>query len=68
LKKQEIKYHWKTIRKIMMSRVRVSMRAKTEDGKTLYHRISTKAREDQKAIYRAMGLSSQILKAHKTIL
>ena len=68
LEKQEIKHHWKTIRKIMMSRVRVSMRAKTEDGKALYHRISTKAREEQKAIYRALGLSPQILKAHKTIL
>lgn len=61
-------HHWKTIRKIMVSRVRVTMQAKTEDGKTLYHRSSTKAEGEQKEIYRALEISPQILKAHKTIL
>lgn len=68
LNKQGINYQWKTIRKIMMSRVRVTMQAKTEEGKTLYHRSSTKAEGEQKEIYRALGISPQILKAHKTIL
>lgn len=68
LNKQGINYHWKTIRKIMMGRVRVTMQAKTDDGKTLYHRSSTKAEGEQKEIYRALGISSQILKAHKIIL
>ncbi len=68
LKKQEINYQWKTIRKFMMGRVRVTMNAKTVDGKTLYHRSSTKAEGEQKEIYRALGIPSQILKAHKTIL
>jgi len=68
LNKQGITYQWKTIRKMMMSRVRVTMQAKTEEGKTLYHRSSTKAEGEQKEIYKALGLSSQILRAHKTIL
>jgi transposase len=68
LKKQGINYQWETVRKIMMSRVRVTMQAKTEDGKTLYHRSSTKAEGEQKEIYRALGMSPQILKAHKAIL
>ncbi len=63
-----LSHQWKTIRKIMMSRVRVTMQAKTEDGKTLYHRSSTKAEGEQKEIYQALGISPQILKAHKTIL
>jgi transposase len=68
LNKGGIHYHWKTIRKIMVGRVRVTMQAKTEEGKTLYHRSTTKAEGEQKEIYRALGLSSQILKAQKTIL
>jgi transposase len=68
LNKHGLSYQWKIVRKIMMSRVRVTMHAKTEEGKTLYHRSSTKAEGEQKEIYRALGLSSQILKAHKTII
>jgi len=68
LNKKGICHQWKTIRKIMISRIRVTMQAKTEEGKTLYHRSSTKAEGEQKEIYRALGISPQILKAHKTIL
>ena len=68
LKKQNINYQWATIRDIMTSRVRVTMQARMEDGKTLYHRSTTKAEGEQKDIYRALGISPQILKAHKTIL
>lgn len=68
LNKHGINYHWKTVRKIMMGRVRVTTQAKTEEGKTLYHRSSTKAEGEQIAIYKALGISPQILKAHKTIL
>ena len=52
----------------MVSRVRVTMQAKTVDGKTFYHRSSTKAEGEQKEIYRALGMSPQILKALKAIL
>ena len=68
LNKQGIHHQWETLRKIMMSRVRVTTQAKTEDGKVLYHRSTTKAEGEQKEIYRALKMSSQILKAHKTIL
>lgn len=68
LNKQGITYHWKTIRKIMMGRVRVTMQAKTEEGKTLYQRSSTKAEGEQKEIYRALRLSSSILRSKKTII
>jgi transposase len=68
LNKQDQNHQWGTVRKIMLSRVRVTMQAKTDEGKTLYHRSSTKAEDKQKEIYRALSISPQILKAHKTIL
>lgn len=68
LGKQEINYHWETIRSLMGNRMRVTIEAKTEEGKTLYHRSTTKAEGEQMKIYKALGLSSQILKAQKTIL
>ena len=68
LKKTGINCHWQTIRKIMLSRVRVTVQAKTKEGKMLYHRSSTQAEGEQKEIYRALGVSSQILKSQKTIL
>jgi transposase len=68
LKKKELNYQWNSIRKILLSRVRVTMQAKTEDGKMLYHRSTTKAEGDQIEIYRALGLSSSILRSKKSIL
>lgn len=65
LKRQGINEEWRTIRKIMKGRVRVTMQAKTEEGQTLYHRSSTKAEGQQKEIYKALGISPQILKSHK---
>jgi len=68
LDKQGLNHQWQTIRKVMMSRIRVTTQATTKEGKTLYHRSSTKAEGEQKKIYRALGISPQILKAQKTIL
>ncbi len=68
LGKQGITYNWETIRAIMGDRIRVTTEAKTEEGKTLYHRSTTKAEGEQVKIYKALGLPSQILKARKTIL
>lgn len=68
LSKQGLNYQWKTIRKIMMGRIRVTTQATTKKGKVLYHRSSTKAEGEQKEIYKALGMSSQILKASKTIV
>jgi len=68
LNKQGINYQWKSVCKILKGRIRVTTQAKTEEGKTLYHRSSTKAEGEQKEIYKALGISPQILKAYKTIL
>lgn len=68
LNKQGLNHQWKTIRKILLSRVRVTMHAKTMDGKMLYHRSTTKAEGDQIEIYRALGLTSSILRSTKTVL
>lgn len=68
LNKQGLNHHWKTIRTCLLSRVRVTVQAKTNDGKTLYQRSTTKAEESQIAIYRALGLSSSILRSTKTII
>jgi len=43
------------------------MCAKTQEGKTLYHRSTTKSEAIQREIYQSLGLNSQILKAKKTV-
>jgi transposase len=68
LKQHGIQYEWRTVRKIIRSRVRVTMQAKIEDGKTLYLRSSTKAEGEQLELYKALNISPQILKTRKTIL
>ena len=68
LKKQGMYHHWKTILEWMSTRIRVTMRANTDEGKTLYHRSTTKAEANQSLIYKTLDLSSQILKAVKTVV
>ena len=68
LNQQGLVYHWETIRNKMSGRVRVTMRAKTRDGLTMYHRSTTKAEWPQQEIYQALGMSTQILKAKKTVI
>ena len=68
LGKQGINYNWETIRTLVGNRIRVTTQAKTQEGKTLYHRSTTKAEGEQLEVYKALGLSSQILRAQKTIL
>ncbi len=68
LGKKNITHQWTTVLTQLSSRVRVTMKAKMQDGKTLYHRSTTKAEEHQGQIYKVLGLSSQISKAKKTVL
>lgn len=68
LKQRGIQYEWRTVRKIIRTRVRVTTQAKMKDGKTLYLRSSTKVEGEQRELYKALGISSQILTTHKTIL
>lgn len=65
LHQQGISYHWGTIRNQMSNRIRVTMQAQTKEGKVLYHRSTTKAEVHQQKIYRALGMTTQILKAKK---
>ena len=68
LRKKEIHHSWETVRNIVRSRIRVTMSAKMQDGRTLHHRSTTKAEERQPEIYKALGMSARILQARKTIL
>lgn len=68
LKREGIQYEWRTVRKIIRSRVRVTTQAKMKDGKMLYLRSSTKAEGEQRELYKALGISPQILGTRKTIL
>lgn len=68
LSQQQINYQWQTVRNIMMSRVRVTMQAKTVDNKILYHRSTTKPEGEQLGIYKALKLSSSILRSKKIIV
>ncbi len=68
LGKQGITHQWTTVLTQISSRVRVTMKAKMQEGKILYHRSTTKAEEHQGQIYKALGLSGQISKTKKTII
>lgn len=68
LNQQGLVYHWETIRNKMSGRIRVTMKAKTQDGATIYHRSTTKAEWPQQEIYQALGMSTQILKAKKIVV
>ena len=68
LGKKGIKFQWKTIREIMINRIRSTMQAKTDNEKILHYRSTTKAEGDQKKIYKALNVSPQILKAYKVII
>lgn len=68
LNKEGMNYQWKTVRKIMQGRVRVTMQAKTEKGDILHHRSTTRAEGEQIAVYRLLGMSSSILRAKKTFI
>ena len=68
LEKEGIYHHWETIRNIVRSRVRITMSAKIEDGRTFHYRSTTQVEGRQQEIYEALDLSAQILQARKTVL
>ena len=65
LRKNGVRFCWATIRTLMSSRIRITMQAQTSQNKMLYMRSSTKPEEDQNMIYAALGISPDILCAHK---
>ena len=68
LAKHGINHQWKTIRDIMISRIRVTMQGRTADGKMLYHRSTTKAEGSQLEIYKSLGIGTSILRSTKITL
>ncbi|HEY6435891.1 MAG TPA: transposase, partial [Ignavibacteriaceae bacterium] len=68
LQKKKIYYQWETVRNIVRSRVRVTVSANIEGGKSLYYRSTSQIEGRQREIYEALDLSTQILQARKTIL
>lgn len=67
LKEHGIVYRWETVRNRMSARIRVTMRAQTKEGATIYQRSTTKAEEAQRQIYHALGMTTQILKTRQTL-
>lgn len=68
LRKHGMRDEWKTIRSFMQSRVRVSMEAKTKEGKMLHVRTTTKPEEVHTRVYESLGLDPTILRSKKTII
>ena len=68
LKQWGINSNWETIRNRLSTRMRVTLKAKTDKGSTMYYRSTTKAEPLQVEIYRALGISSQIMQAKEVIV
>jgi transposase len=66
LRSRGITYNWETIRTHLSSRIRVSMRAKTNTSTTVHLRTTTEAEQFHLEIYEALGFSTAILKSKKT--
>ena len=67
LRARGIPYNWETIRTRLSSRVRVSMRAKTNASSTIHLRSTTEAERIHLEIYEALGFSAVILRPKKTV-
>lgn len=68
LRAKGITHSWETIRMQLNSRVRVSMRAKTDAIAVVHLRTTTEAEQFHLLIYEALGISPEILGSKKTIL
>ena len=68
LKQWGINSNWETVRNRLSTRMRVTLKAKTDKGSTMYYRSTTKAEPLQVEIYRALGISSQIMQAKEVIV
>ncbi|MEI6243148.1 MAG: IS1634 family transposase, partial [Chlamydiota bacterium] len=68
LRAKGITHSWETIRMQLNSRVRVSMRAKTDNISVVHLRTTTESEQFHLRIYEALGLSPEILGSKKTML
>ena len=67
LRQSGISCQWETVRNCLSNRLRITMRANTAEEKILYHRSTTKVEAQQRYMYQALGMTTQILKAKKTL-
>lgn len=68
MKQSGLSLAWKSVRNRLSSRIRITMQARNDQGKILYHRSTTKAESNQREIYRAMNLSPQILQTKSVLI
>ncbi len=68
LRAKGITYNWNTIRTELSSRIRVTMRAKTDSTATVHLRTTTEAEQFHLQIYKALDLSHKVLSLKKTVL
>lgn len=68
LRAKGVTHNWETIRTQLNSRVRISMRAKTDTAAVVHLRTTTEAERFHLQIYNALGLSTEILKSKKMML
>lgn len=68
LRAKGITHNWETIRTQFNSRVRVSMRAKTNTPSAVYLRTTTEAEPFHLQIYKALDFSAEVLKSKKMTL
>ena len=68
LRAKGITHSWETIRTQLNSRIRVSMRAKTDAASIVHLRTTTEAEQFHRQIYEALNLSPEILGSKKIML
>lgn len=68
LRQHDIRDTWESVRNALSTRMRVTMQAKTAEGSVLRYRSTIRSEEHQNRIYRAMGLSPQVLRSKKVVI
>ncbi len=68
LRQKGVRFCWTTIRRQLSTQVRTTTTMKSEDGKVIHIRKSSKAEPPHQVIYDALNLSYQPGKKVKTIL
>lgn len=68
LREKGVRFCWETMRTRLSSHMRVSTVLKSEDGRVIHIRKSSRAEPQQNEIYSALGLPQKIGKTQKAII
>lgn len=68
LKQHEIDLSWEGVRRVMGTQQRVTTQLRRADGRTLHVRKATRAEDEQKRIYDALGISASPGRVEKTLV